>query len=130
MSSKKKYNIADEILIPNEAPVTKREKQHLKKEPYKPDFIIGTVNQKSKIRDLIFLRNTCIIYRYYYYSTLQMFKRNDIVSQLGTEFSLVGDTVAEIIRVNNTIVQDVFKEKLSIYQLKKRYTFLQWTIKF
>lgn len=88
-----------------------------------------TVNMDTcKGRDVVLLasRNLLLLYRLYYYSKLHKKSYVDTMTILGYEFFLSPRTVANMIGAKSETLTKVFKEKLTVKDLQKKYDYLTW----
>lgn len=84
--------------------------------------------KRGRNKDLVANRNECLLYRYYYYSKLQKLRYDEVLELMGREFFLANRSITDIIMSKSESLKIVFKEKLSIQELEKKFNFLNWKI--
>ena len=90
-------------------------------------YSLRSGNNKGRSIDLLNQRNTCIIYRYFFYAKLKKLQFNELLKQLSCEFYLSERTCVNIIGVSHREVKKAFAEKKEARELQKMYPFLSWS---
>jgi Fe-S cluster assembly iron-binding protein IscA len=78
-------------------------------------------NSKQHIR-----RNECMADRYYYYSASTDKRYDVIIEQLSGEFFLSPATVPDIIQLQMDYIQELKKQKISVYHFQNKWPHLKW----
>ena len=89
-------------------------------------FKIRAGNKKGRSIELLNQRNTCIIYRYFFYAKIKKLQFSEILKQVAFEFYLSERTCINIIESSHPKVKKVFAEKKEKRELQSMYPFLNW----
>jgi hypothetical protein len=71
-------------------------------------------------------RNECLLYRYYYYAKIKRFRLEHVLEAVSKEFFISDRTITNIIEAHSELRKKVFKEKLDVKELEKKFDFLKW----
>jgi|GEM_PF-878912 len=88
----------------------------------------GGNKQKIKGRSskLLARRNECMTDRYYYYGAYTEKRYDAIIEQLSNEFFLSPVTVPDIIQNQMDYLQELKKQKISVYHFQQKWPHLKW----
>jgi|GEM_PF-2309858 len=84
-------------------------------------------NKKGRSIELLNQRNTCLIYRYFFYAKIKKLQFSELLSQLSSEFYLSDRTCINIVSASHHEVKKAFAEKKEVRELQKMYPFLSWS---
>lgn len=84
------------------------------------------LQKKGRDVQLMKIRNTCICYRYYYYSKIKRLRYDDVMMLLSAEFFYSQRTIINMLAVEESQLREIFKEKKEVKELQKMYSFLSW----
>jgi hypothetical protein len=71
-------------------------------------------------------RDTCMMYRYYFYVSILRKNYQDAIAIVSQQFFLSEIRVVECMQDNTELRHRIFKEKLSVKELKQRFDWLIW----
>jgi hypothetical protein len=84
------------------------------------------ITKKGRDAQLMKIRNTCICYRYYYYSKIKRLRYDDVMTLLSAEFFYSQRTIANMLAAEESQLRQVFQEKKEVKDLQRMYSFLSW----
>jgi hypothetical protein len=84
------------------------------------------ITKKGRDVQLMKIRNTCICYRYYYYSKIKRLRYEDVMTLLSAEFFYSPRTIINMLTAEESQLRQVFKEKKDVKELQRMYSFLSW----
>lgn len=102
--------------------------ERLFKELTTKKIVVGKTNKKGRNVELIFKRNDCMLYRYYYYSKLMKRRYSDIITLLSNDFFISERTIIDIVSQNSTKLKEIFSESLNDKNLQQKFNHLNWKI--
>lgn len=82
--------------------------------------------KRGRNKNFLANRNECLLYRYYYYSKLKKLRYDEVLELVSRDFFLANRSIRDITTAESESLKIVFKEKLSIKELEKKFTFLNW----
>jgi hypothetical protein len=74
-------------------------------------------------------RNSAIAYRFYFYKTQSRLNYECIIGLIARDFFLADITVFDILSRNSSLITAAKNEKLSSFQLSRKYPQLNWNFK-
>lgn len=90
--------------------------------------LLSKPSRRGRNEMLIENRNECLFYRFYYYSRIKRLRYEDVLEVISNEFFLTPRTISNLIADESEYQKEVFKEKLSVKELEKKFDFLKWKI--
>jgi hypothetical protein len=88
--------------------------------------LLNKPSRRGRNEILIENRNECLLYRYYYYAKIKRLRYEDVLEVVSKEFFISTRTITNILMEESEYQKKVFKEKLDVKELEKKFDFLKW----
>lgn len=88
--------------------------------------LLNKPSRRGRNEILIENRNECLFYRFYYYARIKKLRYEDVLEVISNEFFLSPRTISNLFTDKSEYQKEVFKEKLSLKELEKKFNFLKW----
>lgn len=81
---------------------------------------------KGRSKSLLARRDEKLAIRFFYYSNIKKYSYETTINALVEEFDICERVVIERLKANQTILDDIFKEKPPVSKLKRKIPFFTW----
>ncbi len=82
--------------------------------------------RKGRNDDLLELRNTCMIARYYYYCKFRSKSFEEILRRMANEFFITPIRISRIIQENIAAIKEMKEKEVSVYHLQATWPQFKW----